>query len=110
VAQRIPIQTYLPRDIVAQLREACAAAHISMSEWIRSAVIDACRQSETDDRSDPMTERLTRDLTFATVALDALLAGHPDPDLRPRTHEAYARKLANRGARPAPIEGGDDEA
>ena len=110
MAQRIPIQTYLPRDLVVQLRGRCVAAQISMSEWIRSAVIDACRQSETADRDDPMAERLARDLTFTTVALDALLAGHPDPDLRSRTHEAYARKLVNRGARPARIEGSDDEA
>ena len=110
MAQRIPIQTYLPRAIVAQLRERCAAARISMSEWIRSAVIDACRQSEIASDGDPKAERLARDLTFTTVALDALLAGHPDPDLRARTHEAYARKLVNRGGRPARIEGGDDEA
>ena len=60
---------------MAQLRGACAAAHISMSEWIRSAVINACRQSEITGHGDPMTERLSRDLTFATVALDACWRG-----------------------------------
>jgi hypothetical protein len=31
------------------------------------------------------------------VALDALLAGHPDPALRDRTHEAYRRRLERLG-------------
>ncbi len=110
MAQRIPVQTRLPRDIVLLVRAHCALVKISVSEWIRLLVIHACRDGEISGIEDQASERLARDLTFTTVALDALLAGHPDPELRHRTHQAYARKLARRGVNPVSIEGGGDEA
>jgi hypothetical protein len=40
------------------------------------------------------------------VGVDALLAGHSDPRLRERAHQAYARKCKELGLTSTAVEGG----
>jgi hypothetical protein len=44
-----------------------------------------------------LAERIARQSVFAMIGIDALLAGHPDPRLRERAHQAYARKCGELG-------------
>ncbi len=53
------------------------------------------RDNEAKDR--PAGLDPARQAIFISVALDALLASHPDASLRDRTHEAYRRRLERLG-------------
>lgn len=110
MARPYSLQFYVSEDVAARVRASAAARKISVSAWLRSLIVNAsdlptgARQTGIDN------DTILRQSVFVSVALDALLAGHVDPQLRARTHKAYARKLEQLGLRAGPTEGGDDEA
>ena len=63
---------------------------------LRSLVMRACEAGLGESRTERQLARIETDQCFAAVALDALLAGHPDPDLRSRAHAAFVRKSERR--------------
>ncbi len=102
MTRRIPVQIYFAPDHVALIRQAASSDGIAMSSWVRRAALKAVTL-EQGDRSD----RAERDLTFAILALDGLLASNADGDLRDRVHLAFARKLDERGLRRPVDRGGE---
>ena len=88
---RYHLQCYVSGDTAARVRNAAASDHLKVSQWLRRLVLEACSDTDGDGAAPPL-ERIEHDLTFTAVALDALLANNPDPDLRDRTHRAFARK------------------
>jgi len=103
------LQTYVPPLIADWILEQSNTRETSVSVVIRDHLVTAWnRDNDHADRpggSDP-----SRQMVFLTTALDALLASHPDDDLRKRTHAAYHRRLAQLGFIPArATEVGDEE-
>ena len=107
--RQISLQTYVPRAISAWVRERARERRVSVSVAVRDMLVDAWNtENIAADKSaglDPDRQNL-----FITVALDALLAGHSDPQLRRKTHDAYHRKLTRLGLAATPVPGGEDEA
>lgn len=68
-----------------------------MSHWARSHLYYACVSDELALHIGTPINRIARQSLFAMVGIDALLAEHPDPNLRERAHHAYARKCEQLG-------------
>ena len=92
----VPVLIRLPAGIAKEVRAHCARSGMSISEGLRALVTQACREGLAENRIERELNRIGDDLNFAAVALDALLAGHPDPGLRARAHEAFDRKVTRR--------------
>lgn len=90
-------QIYISHELDTRIREAAAAKNLSMSEWARSLLNAACDDNGTATQIGGPIERIARQSVFAMVGIDALLAGHSDPHLRERAHQAYARKCRELG-------------
>ena len=102
------LQTYVPPLIADWILEQSKFRETSVSVVIRDYLVTAWnRDNDAIDRpggSDP-----ARQMVFLTTALDALLASHPDNNLRRSTHAAYHRRLAQLGFIPASAEETGDE-
>lgn len=96
MTRRVPIQSWLPPEAAVEVRAHCTKCGMTLSEFIRTLVIEACASGLGENRLERQLGLLLSDLNFAAVALDALLSGHPDPGLRGRVHEAFNRKEAHR--------------
>lgn len=107
MARSISLQVRVSPDLAARLRAHCASHGVSLSERIRALILDSLDGSGSVER-DRMVRRTARQMVFVMIGVDALLAGHPDPDLRTRSHQAYARKCRELGIVSVPGEG--DEA
>jgi hypothetical protein len=92
----VPVQSWLPQEIAEQVKTHCQNHCMPVSEFIRTLVLEACATGLAANRIERHLEWISADLNFAAVALDALLAGHADPDLRARVHDAFARKEERR--------------
>lgn len=103
----ICLQVYISDELSSLIRKAARAKGISMSEWVRSLLANACAEDELASRLNTSIERISRQSVFLMVGIDALLAGHPDQGLRDRAHQAYARKCRELGLAPTPGEGGE---
>ncbi|MBX9896389.1 MAG: hypothetical protein K2Y17_00525 [Qipengyuania sp.] len=103
----ICLQVYISDELSSLIRKAARAKGISMSEWVRSLLANACAEDELASRMNTSIERISRQSVFLMVGIDALLAGHPDHALRDRAHQAYARKCRELGLAPTLGEGGD---
>ena len=103
----ICLQVYISNELSSLIRKAAKAKGISMSEWVRSLLANACAEDELASRLNTSIERISRQSVFLMVGIDALLAGHPDHALRERAHQAYARKCRELGLAQTPGEGGD---
>lgn len=90
------LQTFVSLPVSNWVRQSAADQGESVSVFIRDLIVAAWHlDNETKDRPaglDPARQNI-----FISVALDALLAGHPDVTLRDRTHEAYRRRLERLG-------------
>jgi Arc/MetJ-type ribon-helix-helix transcriptional regulator len=90
------LQTFVSLPVGNWVRQCAADQGESVSVFIRDLIVAAWhRDNEAKDR--PRALDPARQNVFISVALDALLAGHPDPALRDRTHEAYRRRLERLG-------------
>ena len=102
----VPVLVRLPAGVAQEVKAHCARSGMSISEGLRALVMQACREGLSENRVERELDRIGDDLNFTAVALDALLAGHPDPGLRARAHEAFDRKLARRRGASASGQGG----
>lgn len=93
---QVPIQTWLPPTVAEEVKSYCRRHTLPVSEFVRALIMDACEAGLEENRIELQLASIASDLNFTAVALDALLAGHPDPDLRTRVHEAFARKEQRR--------------
>ena len=103
------LQSYVPRLIADWIRDQARLKQVSVSIVVRDLLVAAW----TRDNNAPLRPTGTdpeRQRVFATVALDALLAHHPEPALRERTLAAYHRRLERLGLIPASGKGREDEA
>ena len=98
MSQLKPVLIRLPQDIALEVRAHCKTKGLRVSEFLRGLVIEACREGLNAPGTARQLVWIENDLNFAAVALDALLAGHPDPELRTRAHAAFARKSERRHA------------
>jgi hypothetical protein len=104
------LQIYVPRELCERARATASSHGVSVSEWVGALVRSACDEDDIPSRTDAAIERIARQSLFVMVGVDALLAGHPDPSLRERTHQAFARKLRQNGLPAGTDEGGSDAA
>lgn len=86
------LQIYISRELSVRIREAARASDLSMSQWAMSQLSGACDGQGSASPKGFSIERIARQGVFAMIGIDALLAGHSDPHLRERAHQAYARK------------------
>lgn len=90
------LQGYVPPLIADWIRVQAQHRNCSVSIIMRDLLVAAwTRENEVASRpagANPEWQRV-----FITVALDALLAHHPDPTLRDETIAAYHRRLAKLG-------------
>lgn len=96
MTQRVAVQTRLAPEVFERARALCEFQELSLSEWLRALVYDVCGDEEG---AGPRNQRqsMARDLTFTVIALEGMLKGHTDRELRGRVHQAYSRKLEERG-------------
>jgi hypothetical protein len=91
------LQVYISHELNARIREAARASDLSVSAWAMSRLNAACDGEVGPSDTGALAERIARQSVFAMIGIDALLAGHPDPRLRERAHQAYARKCGELG-------------
>ena len=96
MTQLIAFQVRLPRPIAEQVKAHCAKVGQRYGECLRLIIVDACDAGLGENRTERQLARIETDQCFTAVALDALLAGHPDPDMRSRAHAAFVRKTERR--------------
>lgn len=106
----ICLQVYISSELSALIRKAAKAKRISMSEWVRALLANACAEEDLSSQLSTSIERISRQTVFMMVGVDALLAGHSDNRLRDRAHQAYARKCKELGLVSSKDEGGSNEA
>jgi hypothetical protein len=103
------VQSYVPPLIADWIRDQARLKQVSISIVVRDLLVAAWTR-ENDAPLRPTGTDPERQRVFATVALDALLAHHPDATLRERTVAAYHRRLERLGLIRASVKGGEDEA
>lgn len=101
----VALQFRVPKAVAAQLKAHFAARHLRVGEFLRSLVMRACDTGLGESRTERQLVRIETDQCFAAVALDALLPGHPDPEMRSRAHAAFMRKSERRRGLDASSEG-----
>ena len=106
MSRHVCFQVYISRELSERIRQAASAKELNMSEWVRPLLVAACDHEDFVSRLHD-AGRTARQDVFVMVAVDALLAGHPDPGLRERAHQAYARKCRELGVALPSQKGGD---
>ena len=101
----LSLQIYVSNDLAHRVRMAAKAKGFSVSEWVRLLLMAACEGEDPASGQATSIERIHRQSVFAMVGIDALLAGHVDPQLRDRAHAAYARRCKQLGIATAGAEG-----
>lgn len=91
------LQIYISRELSERIAKVARARDLSMSHWAMSHLHDACENDELASHIGTPIDRIDRQSLFTMVGIDALLAGHPDPHLRERAHQAYERKCQQLG-------------
>lgn len=104
MTRSISLQVHVSEDLAARVRAAAKHRDISISEWMRSLLTNACDDDDLASQLRAPVDRLSRQSLFLMVGVDALLAGHADHALRERAHQAYARKCRELGLAPS-VEG-----
>ena len=107
MSRPIALLGLVSNDLAVRVRAAARRRDISVSEWIRSLLSQACDDDDYVSRIERSVERIARHSVFMMVGVDALLAGHPDHALRERAHQAYARKCRELGLVSGTDEGGE---
>lgn len=104
------LQVHVTVELAERVRAAAKRHDISVSEWIRSLLSQACENDDLASKLETSVDRISRQSVFTMVGVDALLAGHADHSLRERAHQAYARKCKELGLTANASEEGSDEA
>ncbi len=97
MTRHIPLQTYVPVHVASWIREAAAALDLTVSVILRDIIMAAYRAQDDDSSSCQDTDKPERQSVFISIALDALLAAHPDKNLRARVYDDYARRIDDLG-------------
>ncbi len=97
MSRPICIQIYVSRELGLRIREVARTRELDVSAWARSLLAAACDEADFESHANASADREARQNVFVMVGVDALLAGHPDRDLRERAHQAYARKCRELG-------------
>lgn len=97
MSRPICIQIYVSRELGDRIRDVARTRELEVSAWARSLLAAACDDANIPSQPDASADRAARQNVFVMVGVDALLAGHPDRDLRERAHQAYARKCRELG-------------
>lgn len=105
MARPLSLQIYVSNDLAHRVRMAAKAKGMSVSEWVRLLLMAACDGDDPASGQAALIERIHRQSVFAMVGIDALLAGHSDPQLRDRAHAAYARRCKQLGIATATVQG-----
>jgi hypothetical protein len=105
MSRPICLQIYVSHELGARIRAVAQARELDVSAWARSLLAAACDDVDSPFKS-AADDRAARQDVFVMVGVDALLAGHSDPRLRERAHQAYARKCKELGLAPTAVEGG----
>jgi hypothetical protein len=71
----ICLQVYISAELSSLIRKAAKAKGISMSEWVRALLANACAEDDLASRLDASIDRISRRSVFLMVGVDALLAG-----------------------------------
>jgi hypothetical protein len=99
---RFALQCYVDQELYEAVKTAAEAAHMSVSQWLKLAVIGVVEgQEETVFR-----DRIMSHLLFTSTALDGLLSVQADKELRTRIHAAHGKRLREYRERIAPAKRG----
>ena len=104
------LQVHVSFELAERVRSAAERRDISVSEWIRSLLQQACDEDDLNVGLSAWMQRMHRQALFTVVGVDALLSGHVDHDLRGRAHKAYVRRCEELGLAQSTDAGGFDEA
>jgi hypothetical protein len=94
MARPSKLQCYVTSNLRDRAHAVARESGVSVSEWLRLTVLRACDASAAAVNE---SGRTARQSVFVMVGVDALLAGHPDHELRERAHQAFARKCRQLG-------------
>ena len=106
MSRPICLQIYVSHELGARIRAMAQTRELDVSAWARSLLAAACDDADFACEPTASDDRTARQDVFVMVGVDALLAGHSDPRLRERAHQAYARKCKELGLAPTAVEGG----
>jgi hypothetical protein len=100
---RFALQCYVDQELYEAVKAAAEAAHMSVSQWLRLAVIGTIEgQDEAAFR-----DRLMSHVLFTSAAADGLLMAQANKELRTQVHAAHGKRLREYRERIAPGKRGD---
>ena len=86
---RFALQCYVDRELYEAVKAAAEAAHMSVSQWLKLAVIGTLEgQDEVAFR-----DRLMSHVLFTSAAADGLLMAQADKEIRARVQAAHGKRL-----------------
>ncbi len=100
---RFALQCYVDQELYEAVNAAAEAAHMSVSQWLKLAVIGTLEgQDEAAFR-----DRLMSHVLFTSAAADGLLMAQADKEIRTRVQVAHGKRLREYRERFGPFRGGD---
>jgi hypothetical protein len=86
---RFALQCYVDQELYEAVKSAAEAAHMSVSQWLKLAVIGTLEgQDEAAFR-----DRLMSHVLFTSAAADGLLMAQADKEIRARVQAAHGKRL-----------------
>lgn len=86
---RFALQCYVDRELYEAVKVAAEVSHMSVSQWLRLAVIGTIEgQDEAAFR-----DRLMSHVLFTSAAADGLLMTQADKEIRARVQVAHGKRL-----------------
>jgi hypothetical protein len=86
---RFALQCYVDESLYEAVKAAAAASHMSVSQWLKLAVIEKVERNDEAAYRD----QLMSHMLFATAAAEGLLLAQADKDIRTRVHTAHGKRL-----------------
>jgi hypothetical protein len=91
VTNRRQVACYVRAEIAEAFAQLARARNSTISS-VLSAIVEVVVEGQVNQ-----AERIDRRILFIETAVDALLATHPDSNLRAHTHEVYRSRLREAG-------------
>jgi hypothetical protein len=86
---RFALQCYVDQELYEAVKSAAEAAHMSVSQWLKLALIGTIEgQDEAAFR-----DRLMSHVLFTSAAADGLLMAQADKEIRARVQVAHGKRL-----------------
>jgi hypothetical protein len=86
---RFALQCYVDQELYEAVKSAAEAAHMSVSQWLKLAVIGTI---EGRDEA-AFRDRLMSHVMFTSAAADGLLMAQADKEIRTRVQVAHGKRL-----------------